>query len=60
MTMPGRLGLVLLALLSLTGTAFAAGSAGDPRDPQKHYNAPDQSWARSMRRSETYAAGVIP
>jgi hypothetical protein len=48
-TMPGRLGLVLLAVLSLAGTAFAAGSAGNPRDPQKRYNAADQSWARSMR-----------
>jgi hypothetical protein len=44
--MIGRLGLVLLAVATLAGTASAAGS--NPKDPKKRFNAADQAWARAI------------
>ncbi len=43
----GRLGLVLLAVVSLVGTASAAGSKAG--DPQKRHNPADQAWAEAIR-----------
>ena len=45
--MIGRVGLTLLAVAVLAGTAAAAGDR-NPKDPQKQYNAVDQAWARSI------------
>jgi hypothetical protein len=43
----GRLGLVLLAVVSFAGTAFAGGSKAG--DPQKRHNPADQVWAQAIR-----------
>jgi hypothetical protein len=45
--MIGRLGLVLLVVTALAGTASAAGTKAG--DPQKRHNAADQAWAKAMR-----------
>jgi hypothetical protein len=45
--MIGRLGLVLLVVAALAGTASAAGTKAG--DPQKRHNAADQAWAKAMR-----------
>jgi hypothetical protein len=45
--MAGRLGLLLLALAVLAGSASAAGNKAG--DPQKRHNAADQAWAEAIR-----------
>jgi hypothetical protein len=45
--MTGRIGLVLLALAVLAGSASAAGTKEG--DPQKRHNAADQAWAEAIR-----------
>jgi hypothetical protein len=45
--MTGRIGLVLLALAVLAGSASAAGTKAG--DPQKRHNAADQAWAKAIR-----------
>ena len=45
--MIGRLGLLLLVLAALAGTASAA--SREAGDPQKRHNAADQAWAKAIR-----------